>query len=74
MKFLKYKTLSQFIDTENLYNRLTLLSEVFMLGDDYVVFLKNTTTNEIYYVKETFPGAFEVITIPTNTWGVTVNE
>lgn len=74
MKFLKYKTLSQFIDTENLYNRLTLLSEVFMLGDDYIVFLKNTVTNEIYYIKETFPGAFEVITIPTNTWGVTVNE
>ena len=74
MRFLRYKTLSQFIDTENLYKNMTVLSEVFLLNDDYVVFLKRLDTNEIYYVKETFAGGFEVIKIPLNTWGVTITE
>lgn len=67
MKFLRYKTLSQFVDTENLYKNLTLLSDVFLLNDDYVVFLKRKDTNDIYYIKETFAGGFEVIDIPVSS-------
>lgn len=74
MKFLRYKLLSQYVDTTNLYQNLTILSELFLIGNSYVVFLKSKTSNEILMVKETFAGGFEVIKIPLNTWGITLDR
>lgn len=74
MKFLRYKTLSQFIDTENLYSNLEFLSEVYMLGDNYFVFLKRKNSNEMWMTKESFAGGFEVFRIPLNTQGITISQ
>lgn len=74
MKLIRYKTLSQFIDVQNLYVSMELLAEVFLFGEEYFTFMKKKSSNEVQMSKETFAGGFKVTKIPFQTWGITVNQ
>ena len=74
MKLIRYKTLSQFIDVQNLYTSMELMSELFLFGEEYFTFMKKKTSNEVWMSKETFAGGFKVTKLPFQTWGITVNQ